>query len=195
MQHRFALFAPALLLLAACRYGKPVGPAPTRPSPAAHGAVIPDGVPLADYDYLRERHLRIPVAGVALARIPDSFDDARDGERRHHAVDILAPKGTPVLAADDGRIFKLRTGGAGGSTIYEVEPAERFVYYYAHLDRRRKGLAEGDRVTKGDTIGFVGTTGNAPKDTPHLHFQIMLMPPDHKWWTGIPVNPRPLFVE
>ena len=113
MQHRFALFAPALLLLAACRYGKPVGPAPTRPSPAAHGAVIPDGVPLADYDYLRERHLRIPVAGVALARIPDSFDDARDGERRHHAVDILAPKGTRVLA-------------------------------------------EGDRVTKGDTIGFVG---------------------------------------
>ncbi|HEX8848629.1 MAG TPA: M23 family metallopeptidase [Gemmatimonadaceae bacterium] len=195
MQHRFALLAPAVLLVAACRYGKPVGPAPTRPPAATRGTVIPDGVPLADYDYLRQRHLRIPVANVELSRIPDSFDDERDGQRRHHAVDILAPKGTPVLAADDGRILKLRTGGAGGITIYAVDPQERFVYYYAHLDRRRKGIAEGDRVEKGDTIGFVGTTGNAPKDTPHLHFQIMLMPPDHKWWTGIPVNPRPLFVE
>lgn len=194
-QLRFALLAPALLLVAACRYGKPIEPAPARPPATSHGAVIPDGVPLADYDYLRQRRIRVPVADVELARIPDSFDDARDGKRLHHAVDILAPKGTPVLAADDGRILKLRTGGAGGITIYAVDPESRFVYYYAHLDRRRKGINEGDRVEKGDTIGFVGTTGNAPKDTPHLHFQIMLMPPDHKWWTGIPVDPRPLFVE
>ncbi|NUQ19821.1 MAG: M23 family metallopeptidase, partial [Gemmatimonadaceae bacterium] len=183
------------LFVAGCRYGTPVGPAPARPPEATHGSVIPDGIPLADYDYLRQRHIRVPVADVEPARIPDSFNDARDGKRLHHAVDILAPKGTPVLAADDGFILKLRTGGAGGVTIYAVDPEERFVYYYAHLDHRRKGISEGDRVARGDTIGFVGTSGNAPKDTPHLHFQIMLMPPDHKWWTGIPVNPRPLFVE
>ena len=137
----------------------------------------------------------IPVAAAKLARIPDSFEDARDGQRRHHAIDIMAPRGTPVIAADEGHVLKLRTGGAGGITIYAVDPKSRFVYYYAHLDRYRKGISEGEAIAQGDTIGFVGTSGNAPPDTPHLHFQVMRMPEDGRWWTGIPVNPRPLFVE
>jgi murein DD-endopeptidase MepM/ murein hydrolase activator NlpD len=188
------------MLLGACRYGHAPEPAPvpaSAPRPAAQpaAAVIPDGVSLEDYDYLRERHILIPVANAKLAKIPDSFDEPRDGKRRHHAVDILAPKGTPVIAADDGHVLKMRTGGAGGITLYAVDPGSRFVYYYAHLDHYRKGLSEGTPLVRGDTIGFVGTTGNAPRDVPHLHFQIMRLPPDGKWWTGVPVNPRPLFVE
>ena len=172
-----------------------MGHAPA-PSPVRVSAARPPaGVSQDDYEYLRERHILIPVANAQLARIPDSFDDARDGQRRHHAVDIMAPRGTPVLAADDGHILKLRKGGAGGITIYAVDPKSRFVYYYAHLDRYRKGISEGQSLERGDTIGFVGTSGNAPPDVPHLHFQVMRMPEDGKWWTGIPVNPRPLFVE
>lgn len=189
--------APALgIVFGACRYGHAPTPAPApRSAPVHAAAIIPDGVSVADYDYLRGRRIRVPVANAQLSHIPDSFEEARDGKRRHHAVDILAPKGTPVVAADDGKILKLRTGGAGGITLYAVDPTSRFVYYYAHLDHYRKGLVEGLPLEKGDTIGFVGTTGNAPPDVPHLHFQIMRMPADGKWWTGIPVNPRPLFVE
>ena len=189
----------ASLLVDGCRLGHAPAASPSpAPAEAAHApsrAVRPAGVSEDDYEYLRDRHLIIPVAKAQLARIPDSFYDARDGQRRHNAVDIMAPRGTPVLAADDGRILKLRTGGAGGITIYEVDPKSRFVYYYAHLDHYRKGITEGESLEKGDTIGFVGTTGNAPPDVPHLHFQVMLMPGDRKWWTGIPVDPRPLFVE
>lgn len=185
------------MLLAGCRFGHL--PAPPTPTPAATAAsnvvVLPAGVTRDDYEYLVGRGIIIPVANVRLARIPDSFNDARDGKRVHGAVDIMAPRGTPVLAADDGRVLKMRKGGAGGITLYAVEPKERFVYYYAHLDRYRKGLAEGDRLRKGDTVGFVGTTGNAPPGVPHLHFQIMRMPADRRWWAGVAVNPRPLFSE
>ena len=188
-------------LLSGCRFGHMPAPAPAAasvpatPAPGAAPVRLPSGVSRDDYDYLLSRHLRIPVVNVRLERIPDSFHDARDGKRVHGAVDIMAPRGTPVIAADDGRVLKLRKGGAGGITVYAVDPRERFVYYYAHLDRYRKGLAEGEAVEKGDTIGFVGTTGNAPRDVPHLHFQVMRMPSDGKWWAGVPVNPRPLFVE
>ncbi len=193
-------------MVGGCRFGSlpapaaPAAPTPATsrasvPAPPATGAALPSGVSRDEYDYLLSRRLRVPVANVRLARIPDSFNDARDGKRVHGAVDIMAPRGTPVLAVDDGRVLKLRKGGAGGITLYAVEPRERFVYYYAHLERYRKGLAEGDLLQKGDTLGFVGTSGNAPRDVPHLHFQIMRMPADGRWWAGVPVNPRPLFVE
>jgi murein DD-endopeptidase MepM/ murein hydrolase activator NlpD len=193
---RIALLVGASLLVSACRLGHAPSPAPVRDESSGGSRVaLPAGVSADDYEYIRERRLIVPVANVKLAHIPDSFEDARDGQRRHHAVDIMAPRGTPVLAADDGHVLKLRKGGAGGITIYAVDPKSRFVYYYAHLDHYRKGIAEGDALMKGDTIGFVGTTGNAPPDTPHLHFQVLRMAEDGKWWTGIPVNPRPLFVE
>ena len=182
------------LVVSGCRLGSPSAPAPA-PARNETRAALAAGISADDYNYLRERHLRIPVANAKLERIPDSFEDARDGQRRHHAVDIMAPRGTAVLSADDGHVLKLRQGGAGGITIYAVDPKSRFIYYYAHLDRYRKGISEGDVVEKGDTIGFVGTSGNAPPDTPHLHFQVTRMPADGKWWMGIPVNPRPLFVE
>ncbi|MFL5579515.1 MAG: M23 family metallopeptidase [Gemmatimonadaceae bacterium] len=144
---------------------------------------------------LDERHLMVPVDGVRAARVPDSFNEPRAGGRVHAAVDILAPKGTPVLAADDGRVIRLRSNAAGGITIYAVDADERFIYYYAHLDHYRDGLAEGMKVAKGEVIGYVGTTGNAPKDTPHLHFQVMLHSEGSaaRWWDGPPLDPRPFF--
>jgi peptidoglycan LD-endopeptidase LytH len=183
------------LLLAGCRFGKAPTPA-SRPTPASAAAVaraLPAGVTREDYEYLLKRELRLPVADVPFSRLRDTFDDARDGKRVHRAVDIMAPKGTPVLSVDAGKILKLRKGGAGGITIYAVDAAEKFVYYYAHLDRYHRGLAEGQPVQKGDTIGYVGTTGNAPRNFPHLHFQVTRMPPDRKWWAGVALDPLPLF--
>lgn len=143
-----------------------------------------------DIEYLRARRLVIPVAGIAPSRIRDTFDEGRDGgARRHHAVDILAPRGTPVLAADDGIVLRLSTSALGGITIYATDPDERVVYYYAHLDAYRSGLAQGALLSKGDTIGYVGTTGNAPKNVPHLHFQVTRMPRDRRYWDGEPINP------
>lgn len=142
-----------------------------------------------DIEYVRTRHLQLPVAGVHPEQLADSFDEVRDGSRRHRAIDILAPRGTPVLAADDGRVLRVSWNSAGGNTVYTTDAESRIVYYYAHLDHYRESLAAGMALTKGDTIGFVGTSGNAPKDIPHLHFQIMRMPHDGKYWNGDPINP------
>ena len=146
-------------------------------------------------EYLRGRQLIVPVAGIRLDQLSDSYDEPRDGRRRHRAIDILAPRGTPVLAADDGRVVRTSWNSSGGNTVYAVDPESRVVYYYAHLDHYRDSLAPGRSLLRGDTIGFVGTTGNAPKDIPHLHFQIMRMPRDGKYWNGDPLNPFVLFRE
>jgi murein DD-endopeptidase MepM/ murein hydrolase activator NlpD len=134
------------------------------------------------------RALRIPVEGIAPDALSRQFLDRR-GSRFHHAIDILAPRHTPVLAADDGTIAKLYESELGGITIYQFDPERRFTYYYAHLQRYASGLAEGDAVRKGQVIGFVGTSGNAPRDTPHLHFAIFRMTPAQRWWEGEPVDP------
>jgi len=145
-------------------------------------------------NYILARGLIVPVAGVAVSQLQDSFDEGRDGARVHRALDILAPRGTPVIAADDGRILRVRPNALGGNTVYATDPEGRVVYYYAHLDAYQPGLAEGASIARGDTLGIVGTTGNAPKDTPHLHFQVMRMPSDGKYWDGDPINPYPLFL-
>src|SRR5579859_5619184 len=110
---------------------------------------------------LNERHLLIPVKGFPRKALRDNFDEKR-GARMHEALDIMAPRGTPVVAADDGRIAKLFRSVAGGITVYKFDPAERFTYYYAHLDHYASGLVEGAHVKRGEVIGYVGTTGNAP---------------------------------
>jgi murein DD-endopeptidase MepM/ murein hydrolase activator NlpD len=135
--------------------------------------------------------LLIPVAGVDASQLRDTFAQARSGGRVHDAIDILAPRGTPVLAAVDGTIRKLFTSRAGGITIYEFDDAQARVYYYAHLDRYAS-YAEGARVHRGDVIGYVGTTGNAPANTPHLHFAIEELPASKQWWGGRAVNPYPI---
>src|SRR5438132_11592513 len=133
----------------------------------------------------------IPVAGVQGDALRDNFLDARSGHV-HQALDIMAPRGTPVLAAVDGKVRKLFTSKADGLTIYETEPVENTIYYYAHLDRYTDGLAEGQLLRRGDVIGYVGTTGNAPANSPHLHFAISILPPTKEWWKGEPVNPYPI---
>jgi len=137
---------------------------------------------------LNERHLLIPVKGFPRKALRDNFDEKR-GARMHEALDIMAPRGTPVVAADDGRIAKLFRSVAGGITVYKFDPAERFTYYYAHLDHYASGLVEGAHVKRGEVIGYVGTTGNAPANAPHLHFTVFRLGPDKRWWTGKAVNP------
>lgn len=145
---------------------------------------------LSDADYLWTRRLIVPVAGADMAKVEDSFFEARDGgDRTHRALDILAPRGTPILSADDGKILRMSTSSLGGITMYAVDPSGRIVYYYAHMDHYNEAMSPGRTLTRGDTLGFVGTTGNAPKDTPHLHFQVMRWPADGKYWNGEPIDP------
>lgn len=135
----------------------------------------------------------IPVAGVAKAALRDDFEAIHSGHP-HHAIDIRAPRGTPVLAAVDGTIRKLFESRAGGITIYEFDLAAERSYYYAHLDSYTSNLVEGMRVRQGDVIGYVGTTGNAPPETPHLHFAITQLPPDKAWSKGEAIDPFPILV-
>jgi murein DD-endopeptidase MepM/ murein hydrolase activator NlpD len=132
----------------------------------------------------------IPVLGVTASSLHDSFNESRGGHT-HRALDILAPRGTPVVAAVDGTIRKLFTSRAGGLTIYEFDDSAQRVYYYAHLDHYAN-IDEGMHVRRGDVIGYVGTTGNAPESTPHLHFAIELLPPTKEWWKGTAINPYPI---
>ena len=193
------LTIPALLLLAACVRTPPSGQAPvpvvvTLPAPAAPVATpAPRGMSEEDAATLRERMLMVPVAGVHPDQLRDTFTEQRGGGRTHRALDILAPRGTPVLAADEGYVLSVRENRLGGRIVYMLDPARRLVYYYAHLDRWADGLAEGRTLAKGDVIGYVGTTGNAPRDTPHLHFQVMRLDDPKRYWDGLPLDSRPFF--
>jgi peptidoglycan LD-endopeptidase LytH len=160
-----------------------VGPANTAPD--APAAPAPEGT---DLEILQQRQLRIPIDGVAHAALQPGFDQVR-GDGRHEAIDILAPRGTPVHAVEAGIVGKLFTSVRGGITVYQYDPSGRFCYYYAHLDRYAEGLREGQAVKAGDLVGFVGTTGNAPKDTPHLHFAIFRLTEPGRWWKGTAIDP------
>ena len=153
------------------------------PGPPAAAAVVDGASP---------EGLLLPVQGIAITEIQDTFGDARGSERQHEALDIMAPAGTPVLAVADGTIEKLFTSDRGGLTIYQFEPSGRFSYYYAHLQAYAPGLNEGAAVKRGDVLGTVGSTGNADPAAPHLHFAIFRLTPEKQWWTGTPVNPYPL---
>jgi murein DD-endopeptidase MepM/ murein hydrolase activator NlpD len=148
------------------------------------GASDPEGERL-----LAPRALAMPVAGVAPSALRDMFDDRRGGSRPHEAIDIMAPRGTPVVAVDDGRIVKLFLSKPGGITVYQFDEAGRLAYYYAHLDRYADGLKEGMPVKRGQLLGYVGTTGNAPPGAPHLHFAVFRLGPEKQWWKGWAVNP------
>jgi len=141
-------------------------------------------------DALARKNLRLPIDGADLTAWKGQFGDKREqGTRGHEAVDILAPRGTPVHAVEDGTIEKLFLSKKGGITAYQFDPSKRFCYYYAHLERYASGLHEKQVVSKGDVIGYVGTTGNAPPNTPHLHFAIFELSADKHWWQGQPIDP------
>jgi len=164
--------SPAAAPAAALPSSTSVSPAPSSPPPRPGG-------------------LRIPVAGVAASQLSDSFNEVHGGQR-HEAIDIMAPRGTPVFAVEDGRIAKLFTSKPGGLTIYQFDPSEKFAYYYAHLDKYSEGLSEGRQVKRGDVIGYVGSTGNASPAAPHLHFSIFVLGPEKHWWQGTAIDPYPL---
>jgi murein DD-endopeptidase MepM/ murein hydrolase activator NlpD len=151
-------------------------------------------VTLAEGIWVGPAGLAVPVQGVKPSQLVDTYTQARaGGARTHDALDITAPEGTPVAAAADGTVEKLFfSQGGGGITVYIRSPDQRWTYYYAHLQSYAPGLAEGQRVKRGQFIGRVGHTGNASAAGPHLHFAINRMEPGERWWQGRPINPYPL---
>jgi murein DD-endopeptidase MepM/ murein hydrolase activator NlpD len=180
--------------------GTAVQPSAPVPAPASPGrlpgvAAAPPPLlarPPAD---LLQRGLLVPVQGVPRTGLLDTFDDARGQGRVHNAIDIMAPRNTPVLAAEGGRIVKLFTSKLGGLTVYQFDPTETYCYYYAHLDHYDPSLREGGPVAKGQVLAYVGSTGDASPDAPHLHFEITRLHPDKHWWQGDSINPYPVLRE
>jgi murein DD-endopeptidase MepM/ murein hydrolase activator NlpD len=162
--------------------GQEPGPLVVQPRPPDPG----------DLARLRARSLGPPVEGLKVSELRDTFADARGGHR-HEAIDILAPRGTRVLAVDDGRVVKLFDSVRGGLTVYQFDPTGTFCYYYAHLDGYAPGLTEGEFLNRGAVVGFVGTTGDAPPKTPHLHFSVFKLGPEKRWWQGTPIDPFPIW--
>lgn len=166
----------------------PADTSATPPAPDAGGAApAPAPAPTS-----AAGALLLPVQGIGADQLQDTFTDARSEGRVHDAIDILAPNGTPVLAVVDGTVEKLFDSVRGGLTVYQFEPSGRYCYYYAHLDRYADGLAEKKTIKRGEVIGYVGSTGNASPEAPHLHFEIHVLGPEKQWWKGESINPYPV---
>ncbi len=180
----------------------PATPAPRSPTGAARPWVQPSPLeaPQAESGQaalpapadLRQRNLVLPVQGIRPEQLQNTFEDSRGGGRVHQAIDIMAPRNTPVMAVEDGKIAKLFTSKQGGLTIYQFDPSETYAYYYAHLERYADGLKEGMMLRRGQVVGYVGTSGNANPEGPHLHFAIFRLTPEKRWWDGAPINPFPV---
>jgi peptidoglycan LD-endopeptidase LytH len=178
----------------------PATPAPRSPTGAARPWVQPSPLEGPQTERpalpapadLRQRNLVLPVQGIRPEQLQNTFEDSRGGGRVHEAIDIMAPRNTPVMAVEDGRIAKLFTSKQGGLTIYQFDPGETYAYYYAHLERYADGLKEGMMLRRGQVVGYVGSSGNANPEGPHLHFAIFRLTPEKRWWDGTPVNPFPV---
>ncbi len=185
MQRAAGKAAGLLLCVTAACY-RPPAPVAATPSPVSLGA--------DDVEYLQRNPLMVPVEGVRPDQVRDSFYEARDGQRTHLATDILAPRGTPVISVSAGRVIRMSQNALGGITVYTLDESGKFVYYYAHLERYADAVTVGLELRLGDMLGYVGTSGNAPPETPHLHFQAMRISARNKpWWSGTPVDVRPFF--
>ncbi|MBA3340617.1 MAG: M23 family metallopeptidase [Gemmatimonadaceae bacterium] len=177
--NRIAMAVIAVLTVSGCARQTPTVDSP------------PVAVSEADMEYFEQHPLMVPVDGVSPRDLLDSFNDTRENGRTHRAIDILAPRGTPVVAAIAGEILRLNQNAAGGVTAYLIDDERRYLYYYAHLDHYSDQVTAGLRVPQGFVIGYVGTSGNAPPDTPHLHFQAMRLKEGQRdWWNGTPVDVR-----
>jgi len=162
--------------------------APDLPSVVA----APPSVPAAPPPAPSGRGLLIPVQGVKASSLVNTYDQARGQGRRHDAIDIVAARGTPVLAVANGTVMKLFRSGRGGITLYHLAPDGRTIYYYAHLDRYAAGIAEGQALRRGQLLGYVGNTGDAGPGNYHLHFEVSTMVAPGQYWGGTPQNPYPL---
>jgi murein DD-endopeptidase MepM/ murein hydrolase activator NlpD len=167
----------------------PASEPPAVTAPEEPQAVAVPSIGVNPIEELRSRHLDLPVKGASREDVHDMFNEMRGGTRRHEAVDMLAPRNTPVVAVEAGTIGRLFFSKAGGITIYQFDPTDTYVYYYAHLERYADELKEGDKVKRGQLLGYVGTSGNAPRDTPHLHFAIFKMTDEKHWWEGTAIDP------
>lgn len=137
----------------------------------------------------------LPLKDLKREAIQDTFNDTRGGGNKHEAADIMAPRGTPVMAVVEGNVVKLFNSKKGGITVYQYDNAKKYCYYYAHLDKYADGLKEGMLLRKGDLLGYVGSTGDAQPNNPHLHFAILELGPDKHWWEHTKaVNPYPVLV-
>ncbi|WP_312487475.1 M23 family metallopeptidase [Sphingomonas sp.] len=137
--------------------------------------------------------LAMPIADYPVASLHHDWGDPREGGKRtHQGIDLMAPSGTPVVAAMNGTIEKLFDSDRGGHTLYIRSRDGRWSLYYAHLKGYAPGIAEGQRVARGQVVGYVGDTGNAGTGNHHLHFAISWMRAGDRWWQGEPVDPYPL---
>jgi peptidoglycan LD-endopeptidase LytH len=180
----------------------PPGPAETaRPALITSAPKEPLPIPTAvairaesTEEELAHHGLRFPIDRMDVEPLKGGFDERRGGGTRpHEAVDILAPRNTPVYAVENGTIAKLFFSKAGGNTVYQFDPSGRFCYYYAHLERYAEGIRDGQRISRSDVLGYVGTSGNAPPNTPHLHFAIFELTPARHWWQGMAIDPYLVF--
>jgi murein DD-endopeptidase MepM/ murein hydrolase activator NlpD len=162
---------------------------------AGEGLRVGGPITEADANTLSVKKLLLPVAGVAPSQLHDSYYDSRSEGRVHQALDIMAPRDTPVLATEDGTVVKLHQSARGGTMLYESDPSGLFVYYYGHLSRYADGVAEGKQVKRGEVIAYVGDTGNAGPGNYHLHFGISRVTASGKWSGGEPINPYPLLTD
>ena len=169
-------------------------PAALAPSMASAPAPVPPAIEPAQPPLIGTPiplHLAMPIAGIDPEELEDTFNEVHSGHK-HNALDIPAPKGTPVMAVAEGNVVKLFNSKAGGITVYQFDDTGTYCYYYAHLERYAPGLKENTLLRKGDVLGYVGSTGNASPDAPHLHFEVSQLGPEKKWWEGTPIDPLPL---
>lgn len=187
--------ACVVFLAATIRVVEPDVANPSRPALSAAAAPVPTAQPVAPtMPEVPAPALIVPVPGVDIATLRSNWGDPRGGgARTHQGLDIMAPGGTPVRAAADGTVEKLyRSNGGGGIALYQRSGDGRWMFYYAHLGGYAPGMADGRRVQVGETIGYVGDTGNAGAGNHHLHFGVSAMRPGERWWQGTPVDPYPL---
>ncbi len=129
------------------------------------------------------------MAGIKAEDLRDTFNESRSEGRTHNAIDIMAERGTSVLAAADGEIIRLHSSDRGGNSIYQWNSDKKIVFYYAHLDRFADGITAGRLVRQGEVIAYVGDTGNAVKGSYHLHFSIWAVTDPKRYWDGVNINP------
>ncbi len=185
--------APADAERRAGRAQAPAPPAAAYPLRAARTPPVAEKQRPEDGAELAPPLLEAPVLGLRLEVLRNNFGEAR-GPRRHEGVDILAPGGTPVLAAVDGWVWQMKWDDRGGRTLHLLETSGRYILLYAHLDAYAEGLARGRPVRRGEVLGYVGETGNA-SGSPHLHLRLGRIRSAERWWDDVPLDPYPLLVE
>ncbi len=172
--------------------GVPPDSQPLAPSMLGSGPDAPVDTSVGPMPVVPRGRMVIPVRGVQPSELVDTYTQARGAGRRHDAIDIIAPRGTPVVAVAAGAVIKLFESDAGGTTLYQLAPDGRTIYYYAHLDRYAAGMTEGRALKQGEVLGYVGDTGNSTPGNYHLHFAVSTTDDPTRYWDGTPQNPYPL---